>query len=229
MGSTSAARTIEVLSAICDEIERNKGYLCELDAALGDGDHGISMAKSFHAVKAKLPDWANEDVSAILSNTGMTLISEVGGAMGPLFGTAFLRAGKVVAGKSSIAAGDLAAMIAAAEAGIIQRGKAQPGDKTMLDAVHPAAEAAQQAAAAGAGVAEVLAAAATAAQAGAEGTKALVAKAGRASRLGERTLGHQDAGATSVAIILRVAAATLAQAGAPPAPPAVVERKTGVL
>jgi phosphoenolpyruvate---glycerone phosphotransferase subunit DhaL len=209
MGDTSTAKTIAVLSAICDEIERSKDYLCELDAALGDGDHGVSMAKSFHAVKAKLPDLVNEDVGAILSNTGMTLISEVGGAMGPLFGTAFLRAGKVVAGKQTVSAADIAAMISAAEAGIVQRGKAQLGDKTMLDAVHPAAEAAQQAVAEGAGSAEVLAAAAEAAQAGAVATKTLVAKIGRASRLGERTLGHQDAGATSVAIILRVAADAL--------------------
>lgn len=224
MEDTSAARTIEVLSAICDKIERSKEYLCELDAALGDGDHGVSMAKSFHAVKAKLPDLVNEDVSTILSNVGMTLISEVGGAMGPLFGTAFLRAGKVVAGKSTVSAADMAAMISAAEAGIVQRGKAQPGDKTMLDAVHPAAEAAQQAAAAGASIAEVLAVAAEAAEAGAVATKTLVAKMGRASRLGERTLGHQDAGATSVAIILRVAADALACTSATHA---VVDRETG--
>jgi len=213
INDTSAAKTIAVLSAICDEVERSKEYLCELDAALGDGDHGVSMAKSFHAVKAKLPDLANEDVSTILNNVGITLISEVGGAMGPLFGTAFLRAGKVVAGKPTVTAADVAAMLRAAEGGIVQRGKAQLGDKTMLDAVHPAAEAAQQAAAAGAGIAEVLAAAAEAAQAGAFATKALVAKIGRASRLGERTLGHQDAGATSVAIILRVAADSFAFTG----------------
>ena len=215
MEDKRAAKTIAVLSAICDEIERSKDYLCELDAALGDGDHGVSMAKSFHAVKARLPDLRNEDLSAILSDVGMTLISEVGGAMGPLFGTAFLRAGKVVAGKETVSAADVAAMISAAEAGIVQRGKAQPGDKTMLDAVHPAAEAAQQAAAAGADSARVLAAAAEAAEAGAAATKTLVAKVGRASRLGERTLGHQDAGATSVAIILRVAADALAQGSAP--------------
>jgi dihydroxyacetone kinase-like protein len=225
MEDTSAAKTIAVLSAICDEIERSKEYLCELDAALGDGDHGVSMAKSFQAVKVKLPDLVNEDVSVILNTVGMTLISEVGGAMGPLFGTAFLRAGKVVAGKSAVSAADVAAMIAAAEAGIVQRGKAQPGDKTMLDAVHPAAEAAQQAAAAGAGSAEVLAAAAEAAEAGAIATKSLVAKVGRASRLGERTIGHQDAGATSVAIIFRVAADALAHPGTPHT---VADKKTGI-
>lgn len=206
MSNASSSKTIEILSAICDEIERSKDYLCELDAALGDGDHGVSMAKSFHAVRENLSGMADKDIGDILHSSGMTLISEVGGAMGPLFGTAFLRAGKVASGKHSLSAADVAAMISAAEAGIVQRGKAQPGDKTMLDAVHPAADAAQQAAAAGASIAETLAAAADAAQAGAVATKALVAKVGRASRLGERTLGHQDAGATSVSIILRVAA-----------------------
>lgn len=210
MENASAAQAIAVLGAICDEIERSKDYLCELDAALGDGDHGVSMAKSFAAVKATLPDLADQEVSAILHSAGMTLISEVGGAMGPLFGTAFLRAGKVVAGKSSLAPADVAEMLAAAEAGIVQRGKAQPGDKTMLDAIHPAVEAARQAEAAGADVAGVLAAAADAAEAGAAATKNLVAKVGRASRLGERTLGHQDPGATSASIILRVAANVLA-------------------
>lgn len=210
MGDASDSKAIEVLIAICDEIERSKDYLCELDAALGDGDHGVSMAKSFHAVKVNLSNPADGDIGAILHSAGMTLISEVGGAMGPLFGTAFLRAGKVASGKRSLSAADVAAMISASEAGIVQRGKAQPGDKTMMDAIHPAAEAAQQAAAAGASVAETVAAAADAAQAGAAATKTLVARVGRASRLGERTLGHQDAGATSVSIILRVAADMLA-------------------
>jgi len=217
MENGSAAQTITVLGAICDEIVRSKDYLCELDAALGDGDHGVSMAKSFHGVKAKLPDLANGDVSAILHGVGMTLISEVGGAMGPLFGTAFLRASKVAAGKSSITPADVAEMIAAAEAGVVQRGKAQPGDKTMLDAIHPAVEAARRAEATGADTAGVLAAAAEAAQVGAASTKMFVAKIGRASRLGERTLGHQDPGATSVSIVLRVAADVLADANAPTA------------
>ena len=114
MEDASAARAIEVLSAICDAIEQSKDYLCELDAALGDGDHGVSMAKSFHAVKANLPGLAGEDVGYILNSTGMTLISEVGGAMGPLFGTAFLRASKVAAGKCILSAADVAAMISEA-------------------------------------------------------------------------------------------------------------------
>lgn len=202
-------KALRVLRAICEEVERNKDYLCELDAALGDGDHGISMAKSFHAVALRLDGLGNAPLSEVLQAVGMTLISEVGGAMGPLFGTAFLRAGKVAAGKESLTSSDLAQMLRAAEEGIVQRGKAQPGDKTMLDALHPAVEAAQRAAAEGATTRDVLRAAAAASAQGVAATKEMVAKVGRASRLGERTLGHQDAGATSVSIILRVAAETV--------------------
>jgi dihydroxyacetone kinase-like protein len=201
-----STRTIKVLLAICERVELQKDYLCELDAALGDGDHGISMAKSFHAVKISLDSLHGKDLETILKSVGMTLISEVGGAMGPLFGTAFLRAAKSTAGKESLSPVDLAQMLSAAEVGIIQRGHAQAGDKTMLDALQPAARAAQKAADDGLGLAEVLQAAATAAAKGVEATKEMVAKVGRASRLGERTLGHQDPGATSVSIILQTAA-----------------------
>lgn len=206
MGTDTAIR---VLMAVCDEVERQKDYLCELDAALGDGDHGVSMAKSFHAVRIALAGLEGKDLGQVLNTVGMTLISEVGGAMGPLYGTAFIRAGKVVAGKHEVTPSDLAEMLAAAEQGIVQRGHAQVGDKTMLDALHPAVLAAQGAAAEGAGLPEALRAAAAAGVQGAEATKDLVAKVGRASRLGERTLGHQDAGATSLSIILRVAAEAL--------------------
>ena len=202
----NSTRTIKVLFAICERVEQQKDYLCELDAALGDGDHGISMSKSFHAVKVSLDSMQGKDIETILKSVGMTLISEVGGAMGPLFGTAFLRAAKSMAGKESTSPADLAQMLSAAEEGIIQRGHAQPGDKTMLDALQPAAHAAQKAAEDGAGLAEVLQAAATASAQGVEATKEMVAKIGRASRLGERTLGHQDPGATSVSIILQAAA-----------------------
>ena len=210
MASADSTTAIKVLDAICDRIEREKDHLCELDAALGDGDHGISMAKSFRAVKAKLGGMEGKELSDVLSVAGMTLVSEVGGAMGPLFGTAFMRAGKAVVGKVELTSADLARMLAAAEEGIVQRGKAQPGDKTMLDAVHPAAQAAQRAAAEGADLQQVLLAAASAASQGVEDTKGMVARVGRASRLGERTIGHQDAGATSVSIILQQAADSLA-------------------
>jgi dihydroxyacetone kinase-like protein len=199
-------RAIAVLRAVCEQVEQNKDYLCELDAALGDGDHGISMAKSFQAVKRSLESLQGKDLETILKSVGMTLISEVGGAMGPLFGTAFLRAGKVMAGKSVLTPEDLGQMLCAAEEGIVQRGHAKVGDKTMLDALHPAAQAAQNTAADGGSLAEVLQSAANGAAAGAALTTGMIANIGRASRLGERTLGHQDPGATSVSIILAAAA-----------------------
>lgn len=197
---------IRVLEAMCDAIERNQSYLCELDGALGDGDHGVSMAKSFRAVRNILPTVEGQTPSAILRTVGMTLISEVGGAMGPLFGTAFLWAGKSVDASPSITAVQVAQMLAAAEAGVVQRGKAQPGDKTMVDALHPAVLAAQAAAAQGKEIPDVVVAAADAARAGAASTTQMIARIGRASRLGERTVGHQDAGATSVAILLAATA-----------------------
>ena len=207
MGSEQA---IEVLRTICQVIQGKREYLCELDAALGDGDHGISMAKSFHAVEKKLDEFEGQSLEQVLKAVGMTLISEVGGAMGPLFGTAFLEAGKAVAGKEHVDSADIAAMLAAAEAGIVKRGRAHLGDKTMLDAIHPAIAAAAAATEAGEGIAQTLQASAAASEAGVEATKAMLAKVGRASRLGERTLGHQDPGATSVSVIMRAAADALA-------------------
>ncbi len=206
MTVNSTSQAIEVLSAICDAIEQRRDHLCQLDAALGDGDHGISMAKSFSAVRSKLREFPSDDLGLILDSVGMVLISEVGGAMGPLFGTAFMRAGKVVKGKQTIASEDLVSMLEAAEQGIVARGRAQLGDKTMLDAVHAATEAARRAYEDGADLHGTLAAAAAGAAEGATATKEMVARVGRASRLGERTLGHQDPGATSVAIILAAAA-----------------------
>lgn len=210
MQTNETNATLFVLDPMCKAIERNQEYLCELDGALGDGDHGVSMAKSFRAVRNSLPAMAGQSTADILRSVGMTLISEVGGAMGPLFGTAFLWAGKSVADKQMLTPADVAEMLAAAEAGIVQRGKAQPGDKTMIDALHPAVIAAQAAAAEGKSIADVVTSAADAAQIGAESTKTMIARIGRASRLGERTLGHQDPGATSVAILLDAAASAVA-------------------
>lgn len=213
MQNNDRSRITHVLGAMCDAVERNQVYLGELDAALGDGDHGVSMAKSFRAIRATLPGMQEQSVAEILRSVGMTLISEVGGAMGPLFGTAFLYAGKTATGKESLTGVDVADMLAAAEAGIVHRGKAQQGDKTMLDALHPAVDSARSVAASGAGVAAVVAAAAKAAHEGALATTTMVARVGRASRLGERTLGHQDAGATSVAILLDAAASAAGRFG----------------
>jgi dihydroxyacetone kinase-like protein len=203
MGDSAAL--VQALRAICQEIRANKDRLCALDAALGDGDHGISMAKAFGAVEAQLASASSEDVGLILHDVGMTLLSAVGGAMGPIFGTAFLRAGKVATGHTVVAPELIAEMLDAAENGVVARGKAKPGDKTMLDALHPAAQAARAVADAGGDVATTVRAAAEAAEAGARATRDMVARMGRASRLGERSLGHQDPGATSLALILGVA------------------------
>jgi phosphoenolpyruvate---glycerone phosphotransferase subunit DhaL len=200
------AKAIEVLQIICDKIQQQKDYLCELDAALGDGDHGISMAKSFHAVSVTLSGMQGQSLDVILNTVGMTLISEVGGAMGPLFGTAFMRAGKAVSGKETLTTYDLVLMLNAAEEGIVKRGHAQPGDKTLLDALHPAVIAAQHAAETDCSFLEGLQMAADAAMQGAESTREMLAKIGRSSRLGERSIGHQDPGATSLAIIMKTAA-----------------------
>lgn len=204
MGDSAAL--VRALQAICREVQANKDQLCALDAALGDGDHGISMAKAFGAVEAQLTAEHSADIGVILNEAGMTLLSAVGGAMGPIFGTAFMRAGKAASGRTVITAELVAEMLDAAETGVVARGKAKPGDKTMLDALHPAAQAARAAADVGSDVAATVRAAAVAAEEGARATRDMVARMGRAGRLGERSLGHQDPGATSLALILGTAA-----------------------
>jgi dihydroxyacetone kinase-like protein len=203
-----------VLTAVATALEQHADELSALDAALGDGDHGISMTVGFRGVLAALDTWDAPDLGTLLDRVGRTLVSSVGAAMGPLYGTAFMRAGKVVDGRQEIDGPTLAAMLEAARDGVIARGKASPGDKTMLDAIAPAAEAARQAADSGAGVVAVLRAASEAADKGAIATRDMLARKGRASRLGERTLGHQDPGATSAALMLRAALLALAPASA---------------
>jgi phosphoenolpyruvate---glycerone phosphotransferase subunit DhaL len=182
--------------------------LIELDRVIGDGDHGENMDRGFKAVVAKL-DAGAPDVASVLKIVASTLMSTVGGAAGPLYGTAFLRAAKAADG--DLDADGVVAVIAGALEGIVARGKATTGEKTMVDAWTPALDAATAAAAAGATPAAVLRAAAVAAQAGAEATIPMQATKGRASYLGERSIGHQDPGATSTAILL-VAAADAAEA-----------------
>jgi len=205
----------EALILASRKVQSAREQLCDLDAALGDGDHGTSMARSFAAVEKELSTSGADDPADLLELVGNTVLNAVGGAMGPLFGSAFLSSGTAVRSfdpeKSS--AERTAAAIAAAANAIQRRGKAAVGDKTMVDAIVPAADAAAAAAKeTGATSATVLHAAAEAAAAGAEGTKGLVARIGRASRLGDRTLGHQDPGATSVTLVLESLAVS---AGAP--------------
>ncbi|ACQ80809.1 dihydroxyacetone kinase, L subunit [Beutenbergia cavernae DSM 12333] len=187
------------------DIAENRSRLSELDRAIGDGDHGENMARGFAAVLAKLDaEPAPETVGDVLKVVATTLMSTVGGAAGPLYGTAFLRAAKVAA--TPVDAVGVHTLVDAALEGIVARGRAQVGDKTMVDAWTPAARAAQEAADDGAAPAGVWAAAASAAQEGAVATEPLVALKGRASYLGERSAGHRDPGAESTALLLAAAA-----------------------
>jgi dihydroxyacetone kinase-like protein len=189
-----------------EELRREREYLTELDAAIGDGDHGINMDRGFTAVLEKLPSVSEADIGTILKTVGTTLVSTVGGASGPLYGTAFLRAGTALAGKQELQAGDIAAGLEAALEGIKARGHAQIGEKTMVDALSPAVEAYKAACDLGKSFQEALQDAGDAAEAGMKGTIPLIATKGRASYLGERSAGHQDPGATSVTLLLRAAA-----------------------
>lgn len=201
----SAEELITVLGEVCDAVEGAKDYLCELDAAIGDGDHGISMARGFRAVKAGLPSKIGEDVSSILKFVGMTIVSNMGGAMGPLLGTAFIRAGETAQGKREIDLKDIVVMFQAAEKGVRDRGKAQPGDKTMLDTIIPAVEALANAAAQELPLMDAAKVCVAAAEKGMKSTAQMRAQMGRASRLADRTIGHPDAGATSSYVILKAA------------------------
>jgi len=181
--------------------------LIELDRPIGDSDHGENMDRGFKAVMDKLAETPPETPAAALKLTAMTLMSKVGGAAGPLYGTAFLRAATALGEASDVDAATLAAALQAARDGIVARGKAESGDKTMVDAWTPAIEAAAAAAGNGDGdVRKVLLAAAEAAEAGAVSTDPMLARKGRASYLGERSIGHRDPGAVSSALILRAAA-----------------------
>ena len=191
-----------LILAVGRVIEENKGFLTELDSAIGDADHGINMAKGFRAVAEKIPNLNDSDAGNILKTVGMTLVSKVGGASGPLYGTAFLRSGQAIGDKDKLSGDDLHRGLAAALEGIKQRGRAEPGDKTIVDALQPAVETLARALAAGDSTAVAFDKAVKAAAAGVEYTKGIIARKGRASYLGERSLGHQDPGATSTFLIL---------------------------
>jgi dihydroxyacetone kinase-like protein len=191
-------------------IAENKEYLTELDSAIGDADHGINMNRGMQAVLAKLEGDSQADAGALLKTVGMTLVSTVGGASGPLYGTLFLQMGSSAAGKPELSDEDWAAALAAGVAGVQRRGKAELGDKTMIDALVPAVEALASSLAGGSAAGEALHRSAEAAREGMIATIPLVARKGRASYLGERSADHQDPGATSSWLLLRTAAETLA-------------------
>jgi dihydroxyacetone kinase-like protein len=207
--TTLASRVLRTwLLTAADRIAAQAEHLTALDAAIGDADHGHNMARGFAAVGERLALQPDDEAGALLRLAGSALVSTVGGAAGPLYGTALLRAGGAVAGKHTLTTADLATAWRAALDGVVARGKASPGEKTMVDALLPAVEALEEAAALGATPAEALTRAADAAERGALATIPLVATKGRASYLGERSAGHQDPGATSTALLLRALADT---------------------
>ena len=195
------------MTRAADAIADDDAELNDLDRAIGDGDHGENMNRGFTAVRSAVAERnADATPSEVLRIAALKLISSVGGAAGPLYGTALLRASDAIAGCDSIDASQVLGLLNAALGGIQDRGHAVPGDKTMVDAWSPAVGAARTAVDAGRPPADVLAAAAHAAESGARGTDALLPRKGRASYLGERAVGHRDPGAVSTAIILRAAA-----------------------
>ena len=205
-----ACRWIELAAA---DVAEQRDYLVDLDRAIGDGDHGENMDRGFKAAVEALGQAEPASVAEVLKTVAKTLMSTVGGAAGPLYGTAFLRASKA-AGDGDLDGAGVAAVIAGALDGIQARGKATTGEKTMVDAWTPALEAARAAAESGSDPAAVLEAAATAAEAGAAATEPMRATKGRASYLGERSIGHLDPGAVSTSLILRAAVRAAGEVGA---------------
>lgn len=199
------------LERLADTLHENADELTRLDAAIGDADHGANMDRGFRAVRQRALSQDAADVATIFKQTGMALIGSVGGAGGPLYGTLFLRMSQAVTGKNGLTAEDVGEMLKAGLEGVVQRGKAERGEKTMVDALAPAVETLQAALAGGRDGAEALREAADAAQRGAEATIPMVARKGRASYLGDRSAGHKDPGATSSALLVRTLAETVAR------------------
>lgn len=193
-----------ILKQVALHIQVQKDELTELDNAIGDGDHGINLARGFDAVQEKLPDLENQDIGAILKGVGTTLVSTVGGASGPLYGTAFMKAGAACKGLAELDGASFQKAFEAAIGGIKMRGKSEEGEKTMLDALCPAFRAYSEKIEAGLPLKTALESAAIAAENGLAHTSDIIATKGRASYLGERSLGHVDPGAASSALMLKV-------------------------
>lgn len=191
----------------CGEVfTRQRDFLTRLDTEIGDADHGLNMNRGFNKVVEKLPSVADKDIGFILKNTGMTLLSSVGGASGPLFGTFFIRAAQAANAKQSLDLAELHQMMQEGVEGVVMRGKAEPGDKTMCDVWWPVVESLGQSAQQQSSVAEALLRASERAEQAVEGTIIMQARKGRASYLGERSIGHQDPGATSVMLMIKTLA-----------------------
>ncbi len=194
------------LQDVAQTLAENRDYLVQLDSPIGDADHGANMDRGFKAIMGKMGEISDKDIGTIFKTAAMTLIATVGGASGPLYGTFFLQAGTKTAGKMEITIEEWAVVLEAALAGIVMRGKAEVNQKTMVDALTPAVQALKQALADGKSQAEALELCAEAARQGMLATIPMLALKGRASYLGERSIGHQDPGATSSYLILKSAA-----------------------
>jgi len=204
--SISRDEVLAWLQDVAQTIAENRDYLVQLDSPIGDADHGANMDRGFKAIMGKMGEISDKDIGTIFKTAAMTLIATVGGASGPLYGTFFLQAGAKTAGKMEITIEEWAVVLEAALAGIVMRGKAEVNQKTMVDALTPAVQALKQAVAEGKSQAEALELCAEAARQGMLATIPMLALKGRASYLGERSIGHQDPGATSSYLILQSAA-----------------------
>lgn len=196
-------KVLKFIDIFGDKMQEHRQALTDMDQAIGDGDHGINMSRGMKAVAEKREKLAEKNISDLLKDVGMTLVSKVGGASGPLYGTAFLKASMVVKGKEELNAQDLSDMLKALEDGVVTRGKATTGEKTILDSLVPAIKAYDRALAAQKPIKEAMQEAEKAAFEGVEYTKTIIATKGRASYLGERSIGFQDPGATSMAYLIQ--------------------------
>lgn len=208
MAEITKADVVAWLERLATVYEENRDYLTELDSPIGDADHGANMARGFSKVKEKLPTIQEKPLDGLLKDVGMTLVSTVGGSSGPLYGTLFMKAGMALKNKETIDLEAVVAMFDEALSGVVQRGKAELEDKTMVDALHPAVNALKQALADGVDLSDALQQATEAAEAGMKATTDMQARKGRASYLGERSVGHQDPGATSTYLLFQAAQET---------------------
>ncbi|MEN0047138.1 MAG: dihydroxyacetone kinase subunit DhaL [Bacteroidota bacterium] len=212
MNKISQAQILAWLQKTAELMINNKAYLTELDAAIGDADHGINMERGFKKVLEKIGGFSAMDIGNVLKNTGMTLISSVGGASGPLYGTLYMKMGMALVNKSSLSIQDLHLGLAKGIEGVKSRGKAAQGEKTMIDVLEPVLATLEESAKAQESIANALPKMTNAAKKGMESTTSMVARKGRASYLGARSVGHQDAGATSSYFIFKTLEEAVTQA-----------------
>ena len=205
----TAEHVIKFIEGVAARIKEHRDELVQLDQPIGDSDHGVNMDRGFTTVLDKLPTVADKDIGTILKTVGMTLVSTVGGASGPLYGTAFIRAGKALADRYELAPAEVVAALEAALEGIQARGKAHRGEKTMIDAIAPGIDVLKEAQASGEDFHAAMRRSVAAVEAGMKATIPMLATKGRASYLGQRSIGHQDPGATSAFYMAQVMLETI--------------------